>query len=450
MKKEITKEPYKYSQNLYIVEAAVEYFIAILIGSTYLAKMTTSIGMSDGLTGVITSFVSLGFGFQIFALLLVGKSRVKRFCTLMHLINQLAFSFLYIVPIIDIPSNAKTVIFVLLLLTGVIIQNVIFAPKLTWLMGLVDAKKRGIFTAKKEMVSLLLGVVISLTMGRIIDNYEARGELKTAFLLCGITMIVLTLVHTFNLIAIKEKGKTEKYHPPVLKMLKGSVMNKSLWKLVPMFALWQIATYITTPFYGTYQLNEGDLGFSMTFVAVLSLVYAVARSVFSIPIGKFADKYSFVNSLTLSYGLMVIAYGANIFFGKPFYIIYGVLQAIAMAGINSGTVNLIYDFVPHEHRTGTLAIKNTLVGFIGFFSTIAVTPLFNKIQGDGNKFLFVEGVRAQQVLSFFALLLVIAVLIYLNTVVRAMRRQKLQIEKATIYGSDHIEIKEKAKNESHR
>jgi MFS family permease len=236
----------------------------------------------------------------------------------------------------------------------------------------------------------------------------------------------------------------------VLKMLKGSVMNKRLWKLVPMFALWQIATYITTPFYGTYQLNEGDLGFSMTFVAVLSLVYAVARSVFSIPIGKFADKYSFVNSLTLSYGLMVIAYGANIFFGKPFYIIYGVLQAIAMAGINSGTVNLIYDFVPHEHRTGTLAIKNTLVGFIGFFSTIAVTPLFNKIQGDGNKFLFVEGVRAQQVLSFFALLLVIAVLIYLNTVVRAMRRQKLQIEKATIYGSDHIEIKEKAKNESHR
>lgn len=413
------KDIYGKSRIGYILEAAVEYFIAILIGTTYLAKLTTSIGMSDGLTGVLTSFVSLGFGFQMLALFIANKKPIKRFVTIMHLINQLCFSFLYVIPIVDISSTAKTVIFIALLLAGEIIQNIIFSPKYTWMMALVDDHNRGTFTAKKEMVSLLSGMIVSLVMGKVIDTFEARGELRVALIIGAITLFTLTLIHTALLVFIKEKPVTEKMPAASVKLqIKDAITDKNLIKLIPLFVLWSMATYSTTPFYGTYQLNE--LGFSMTLVAVLSVVYAIVRSVFSIPLGKFADKHSFVNMLNICYGIMIVAFGINLFAGKAFYTAYYILYAVAMAGINSGTVNLIYDYTPFSRRTGALAIKNTIAGFAGFFTTLAMKPLVDKIQADGNKFLFIDSVYAQQVLSFIGMLITVILVVYLNLVVRRM------------------------------
>jgi hypothetical protein len=79
--------------------------------------------------------------------------------------------------------------------------------------------------------------------------------------------------------------------------------------------------------------------------------------------------------------------------------------------------------VPHSQRTGAIAIKNTVAGFIGFFTTLAVTPLVTYIQANGNKFLFLENVCAQQVLSFFAVVVSVILVLYLNIVIRPMKKE---------------------------
>ena len=75
---------YRKSRLFYIIEAAVEYFLSTFVAGAYLAKMTSAIGIKDSLTGIITAFVSLGFGFQIFALLLAVSSLITiimiRYC----------------------------------------------------------------------------------------------------------------------------------------------------------------------------------------------------------------------------------------------------------------------------------------------------------------------------------------------------------------------------------
>ena len=45
---------------LYIFEAALEYFVTISVSGAYLAYLTTALKIPDALTGVLTSFVSLG------------------------------------------------------------------------------------------------------------------------------------------------------------------------------------------------------------------------------------------------------------------------------------------------------------------------------------------------------------------------------------------------------
>lgn len=411
---------YKKSRFFYILEAAVEYFLATFVAGTYLAKMTTSIGMSDSLTGIISAFVSLGFSFQIFALLLAQKKPIKHFIVVMNLLTQLAFTFLYVIPIIDVSKTVKIVIFIALFLVSEIIKNVIYPAKMAWEMGIVDDHKRGSFTATKEMVSLLSGIVITISMGTLIDYLEASGNHRGVFVFGSITMLALTVIHTTLLLLIKEKPeKTVK--EPIGRLIKSSVTDKRLLVLIPLFVFWNIATYSTTPFYGTYQLKE--LGMSMTLVTVITAIGSVVRAIVSAPMGRLADKYSFITSLNLCFAIALAAHVANLFAGVGFYTVYVVLHAASMAGINSGIVNLVYDFVPRESRTGALAVKNTVVGFAGFLTTLAVSPLVPYVQGQGNKFLFFEHIYAQQILTAFAVVMVLACIIYLNLVVKPAKKK---------------------------
>jgi len=60
---------YKRSRNAYRMECTFEYFVTLLVADAYLAKVLSSIGMSDALIGVVSSFVSLAFLFQLAAVL---------------------------------------------------------------------------------------------------------------------------------------------------------------------------------------------------------------------------------------------------------------------------------------------------------------------------------------------------------------------------------------------
>ncbi len=71
---------YQKSRRAYALECAFEYFVALLVADSFLAKLLTSMGFSDAQTGLISSFISLAFLFQLLAIPVVQKIRnVKRF-----------------------------------------------------------------------------------------------------------------------------------------------------------------------------------------------------------------------------------------------------------------------------------------------------------------------------------------------------------------------------------
>ena len=422
---EESKDIYKTSRILYILEATFEYFISMLVMGAYLAKITSSIGISDTLTGILTSFVSLGCGFQIIAIFLANKRPVKRWVTILHSINQLAFALIYLVPFIKLTKVAKIVLFIAFLLIGHIINNVVNSSKINWFMSLVDDNKRGCFTANKEMVSLIGGMVFSFAMGAIIDHFEAIGNQNGVFIVCGLSVFGLMLLHSATLILSKEKPVEEKEKISNKQLLCELIKDKNLFKVILISVLWNVVNYSSTPFYGSYQIKE--LGFTMTFVSILSAAYAVVRTVFSKPMGKFADKYSFAKMLNICFIIMLVGFGINMFTvpenGKILYTIYYMLNAVAMAGINSATINLIYDYVDKENRIGALALKSTFAGFAGFFTTLIVSPLVSYIQENGNSFLGLN-VYAQQVVSAIAVVLLSVLLVYLNLVVGKIEKKK--------------------------
>lgn len=421
----IQSDPYKFSRLMYILEAAFEYFISLLMIGAYIAKVSTTIGLSDSATGILTSLVSLGLAFQIFALFLANKRPVKRWVSFLHIINQLCFALVYFVPFFQGSKSLRIVLFIVFLMMGHLLNNLINSPKTKWFMDLVDDRRRGSFTATKEIVSLIGGMLFTFLVSTVIDHFEERGDLYHSFLFCGIGILVLTVLHTATLLFSREKEAPVTDKTSFGAMLGDLLKNKRLMRAILVIAVWNIAHYVTTPFLGTYQIKE--LGFSMTFISLLSVLYSVSRALISKPIGRYGDRASFLKMFRICFLFMALAFGINIFTtptnGKILYTLYYLLYALGSAGITSGEINLIYECVDREHRMGALALKSTLAGVLGFLTTLAVSPLVSHVQKNGNRFLGIP-LYAQQLLSAITLLILIGLLIYVSLLIRRQKDER--------------------------
>lgn len=184
---------------MYIFEAALEYLISVLVAGSFLATLTKELGFSDSLTGVLSSVISLGCLFQLFSLT-INRGRSKNFVIVLSVSNQLLFMALYIIPLLSVGSRLKTVLFVAIIILAYFIYNLAHPKKINWLMSLVDDTHRGRFTANKEVISLIAGMIFTFLMGSVVDYYADSGRIKTAFIISAAVIFILMLMHTFSLI----------------------------------------------------------------------------------------------------------------------------------------------------------------------------------------------------------------------------------------------------------
>lgn len=416
-----TSRPFVVGRRLSILQADLEYLIAILVGSTFLARLTSSLGFSDSLTGIISSIISLGCLFQLFSLLFRRK-RVKSFVMTLSIVNQLLFLLLYVIPVVSLPSNVKTAIFTVSIVAAYFFYNVAHPKKISWLMSLVDDEIRGSFTANKEIISLASGIAFSLIMGRIIDSMEAKGNLSGAFVLTASVILVLTVLHTVTMAGCVEEvnvAPSRKVMASLLSMFK----NKSVLSLALLFVLWNVASYSTVSFYGTYQIRE--LGFSQTLAMVLTTVGSLSRMAVSKFWGRLADRRSFAVMIEFCLCFALACWLAVAFAtpktGLVCFILYNLLHGIALGGINSALTNMIFDYVTPDKRADSLAFCQALAGLSGFFATLAVSLLVAHIQENGNTFLGIH-VYAQQVTSVIASVFTLACILYVHFVVKKNKR----------------------------
>ena len=70
----------------------------------------------------------------------------------------------HFIPLFNFSKTAKTIIFVVAIVLAYLIYNIIHPKKIGWMMSVVDYNNRGDFTAKKEMTSLIFGMIFSYSM----------------------------------------------------------------------------------------------------------------------------------------------------------------------------------------------------------------------------------------------------------------------------------------------
>ena len=416
-------------KNLYIAEAGIEYLISILFAGTFLAKLTSEIGMSDSLTGILSSIISLGCLFQLLSLA-VHRPRVKTLVVTLSIANQLLFLLLYVIPLFSISKTAKTVLFTIFILLAYLIYYFAHPKKISWLMSLVDDGERGTFTANKEIVSLVCGIGFSLIMGRVIDTLSERGDTRLALLVCGIVVLVLTVLHTLTMIltpeipSAHESCETREKRATLLDTLPKILKNKRLMAVIPIFILYYIAKDVAIPFFGTYQINE--LSFSLQLVSLLTMIGSVARIAVSRYWGKYADQNGFVRMLLWTFVFLALSFLCTTLAtpttGLVAFTLYYIFSGIANGGINSALINLVFDYTDPEERSDSLALCQAASGVVGFLATLATAPLITLIQARDSHVLGIT-IYAQQLVSFLALIICACTIFYICKMMRHLAKR---------------------------
>jgi len=426
----LPKEPHARTRRVYIVEALLEYLVALLVTGAFLSAICKQVGVSDAVTGIVSSFISLACVAQMFsgALVRPGQS-TKKILIVCAIVNQLMFATLYMIPFIHVPQAVKVTLFIVMILSAYFILNIAQPVQYKWLMTFVPMNQRGRFTANKEIVSLIGGMTFTFAMGNMVDYFKATGREQPGFILCGVTIFAVSILHLISMLLAADEPRVEPVSAGQKEnRFKGAFAllgkSKALRRLLVIDILWKTAVYMSTPYYGTYLIVE--LGFSLTMVSIFNIIHSSSRAVVSPWFGRIADKKGWVSLLSLCLVICVAGYIAATFMNpglRFLYVVYYALYAICMAGANSSLYNITYDYVPEEQFTNAFGARNAISGIVGFLASLLGGWIVSTVQANGN-LLFGHTIYAQQLLSAIAGTIMLILLIYVRLVIARMPKKQ--------------------------
>lgn len=417
---------YKRSRWAYTFECAFEYFISLMVADAFLATLLTAMGLSDAVIGVISSLISLAFLFQLFSILVVQHIRsIKLVAVPIHCISQLFFLVLYLLPFFNIPQQFRTAIVVGCLLIAYFGNYLVTSVIFNWGNSYVNPVGRANFAATKEIISLISGVIVSLSMGWAFDSFIAADNINGGFLFIAVMMLLMNIGDFICLMLMKNR-KTEKKDAekaePFWRVVRMLFSNKSFVYSVVLHAMWSISVYMTIGFMGTYKTKE--LLLSVGAVQIINIVACLARALVSKPIAHFADKRSYAKGIELGMTIAAIGYLVNIFTTPNMWwlvILYTILYHVACAGTSQNMMNMVYSYVDSKYFVQASAIKYSVSGLCGFGASMLGSRILSAVQSSGNTFLGIP-LYGQQLLSAISLVIVIVAILFVKFV---LEKQKI-------------------------
>ena len=421
------KDKRKLTRVGFVADESLNYFITIFVTTNFLGYITESLGISDAQQGIISTITTLSLTAQLLAPLLLGR-RVKRIVISGMLLAHLAFLGVYILPIFSgfgIDNGIIALLLIIFLAVGNFVNNALTPSRIVWLMQSVDNGKRGSFTAFKEMISLAGGVIVSLLLGVMADAFrDADGSPQSEYyVICAVAIGIMLALNVASLMISSEEASAELSDRPRFEP-RRLLADSGVRRILAVDVLWHVALGVSTPFFASY-LRE-DLAFNFTTITLLSIVTLVCRFAVSPIMGKIGDKRGFGVTMLICIGLNSVAFvGAALTApggARWMYVVYAAFSGFALAGVNSGLMNLVYDYVSPESRSSALGIKSAVGGIAGFLTTVAAGYLLELVQGHGGVTLFGASLTAQQILSLLSFAVMIILAVYLKTVVFKMKR----------------------------
>lgn len=421
---------YKRSRNAYMMQCAFEYFVAIVVGGSFLTKLLGYVGFSDAAIGIISSLISLTCVFQLLSMLVVQRiCNTKKYSMTLQAIGRLMFMSLYLIPFLPFAKEYRGALIVAGIVLAYLCYYLATAVTFKWGNSYVDPKKRAEFSAVKEMVSLILGMIVTMVVGYVMDAFEAADNLEGGFIFCAVAILIFATCDLTCLLLIKNdiKPKAKQETVPMKVVLQNTIGRKGFRNIIILSTLYNIAVYFSVGFLSTYRLNAHELAFSVATVELFNVLGSGVRFLISKPFGRYSDRKSFSKGIELGMSLAAASFVLSVFTmpeTRYLAVVQILLYHMASAGVGQNMLNITYNFVDMKYFVQASAIKSALGGLCGFGASLLGSALLTAMQEGGNQ-LFGLRVYGQQVLSLVTALL-IAVCILFNR--KVVQKEKIKVQ----------------------
>ena len=414
---------YERSRNAYTAQCAFEYFVSILVSDAFLAKLLKHIGLDDAAVGIIASLVSFSFLFQLLSILLMQRVRnVKRTVLIADTISQTLFFAVYLTPFLPLPPSGRAIAAGAGMLLGYAFKYSVNSILFRWANDYVDPAKRGEFSAVKEMISLISGILFTLAAGFVFDRFESDGDPESGFLVLAAAIFSLNLCCFVCLCLIRrETDRDAETRKPLREVMGILLRNRDFLHIVVLSCIWEAARYLSVGFLGTYKTE--DLAFTVGTVQVINMAANLCRFAVSKPFGRYSDRTSYAHGFRLSLLLAAAGFAVGALTSPSsrwLIVLFTVLYNVSLAGSNQNSFNMTYSYVEPEVMVQAMAVKASVGGIVGFASSIAGSRILASVQAAGNRIGGVP-VCGQQILCALSLLLTLAAFVYAKKVVEKQR-----------------------------
>lgn len=414
---------YKDARVAYVWYATLAYLIELLTEDAFLSKLLLCLGVSESRVGVISSLISLAFLTQVFSLpLLRRKLSYKRVSLVFTAIGLCSFVPVFLLPIVSAARIAVQTAAIVLVLLAHASRKFVSGVHQRWTNDFVDPHKRGSFSALKESVSLVVGIVFSLAIGFVFDAFEAKGQTDTAFTVFALAIFASALGAFLCLMKIPEGDFTGASGHPAGEVFKNTLGDAAFRRVLLLTVLWEMGRYFTLGFTGTFKTET--LGMTMLTVQIINTVSCVFRLIFTPLLGRYADKHSFSQGIGLGLIIALTSFACLIFTTPETWLlaaVHTVLYQVCLAGVNQNFMNIAYSYVHKNYLTEALAIRASLGGLAGFLASAAAGKIFDLVAADEG---FLGSLAPQQVLAAVSCLLLLGALAYEYFAVRPMPVKK--------------------------
>ena len=415
----------KLSRGSYIMECTFEYFVALLVCDSFLSLLLTSMGLSEALIGVISSIISLAFLFEFAAVFVIQRVvNTKRFAIIFHTASELFFLSLYLIPLIPVLKPYRAFVVILCTLAAYFGNYFVTSLIYEWGNSYVDPHRRAEFSATKEMVSLICGIVVTVVAGFIMNRYVDADNTAGWFIFAACSIGVFSLCDLICLLLIRNRLRTPippKDRIPLGQVLRKTLGNKGFRSTVILACLWQISRYMTLGFLGTYK----NMLFAVATIQIINAAGNICRFILSRSLGRYSDKHSFAKGIRLGLTIVACAFLCVVFTTpETKYLIIGftVLYSIGIGAIEQNILNTTYNYVDPSLFIQASAVRNSLAGICGFLASLIASRIFTAAT-EANLTAFERPIYGQQVLALISVVLLIITIMYTKFVVEKQHRE---------------------------
>lgn len=381
------KDQFDKNQRRFIYNGIVSSSHDTLVLTIFLTGYALWLGATDSQAGMISSILFMAQLLQVLFVSLWKRVKVKK-----RVIPIVAFASRFIIFLVVILPNLVNrhklielpvlgsismgfLVFLGVFFVGTTVGSSAGIQMNLWMMRIVPRDIRGTFFSSRNRITMILSMVISFVISKMLDYFRINQRDYWGFLIIFSLALILAFLDMLIVNSIGDVEEVERQisnNNPLSELL-IPLKDSYYMRMLVCMALWALASQITLPFLGVYQISQLRIGYLS--IALLTSLQTFFSFVSAKLWGQLANRKSWMRIYNLSVLLFVIQMFTWLFVTSShgLFLIAVYLQAgIFGPAYMMAIFNLPYSYLKKGSETVyisvatiVLSIANILGVFIG-------------------------------------------------------------------------------------